>query len=409
RLAERPRVERAFGAAREAEAKYRRLREQAEARKRLSERIAQIDERLTHERGHLKGELNTIRTQLSEAASSAVPIEALREEEERLAAAVAEVEGWQRDQEAVREEGMGVKEQLAAGEAERVRLREEIAALEAKRARVRTTEDEACPTCGTPLTEDHRRHVEATYDRELAALRATLDEHEARFRALEAARDDLRRRLLDLRARVEQTNGVAVKLVQVREKLARHDEDQAERERRRARAEHLERLLEAEAFLPELRAERTDCQDRLDAEPFDEAELEAAQAEIARLPLLREQMEELDRLAAGRDALAHQARQHEAEIARLRADLDAGPTLAPLQRQIESLTAQLERIGYDGQRHDAVLRELDGLAEAPHDFTRLMEAQRNLADWVRRRADHEAEQAALAEEEGRLRQALTQA
>src|SRR5690606_26309210 len=179
--------------------------------------------------------------------------------------------GWQRDREAVVEEGNGVKERLAAAAADRARLEEAAADLEARRARLRSTDAEACPTCGTALTEAHRRHVEATYDEEQARLRAQEDALAARVRDLEAERQRLRDRFTALRTRIESANGVATRLAQVRARLDRHAEDEAALERRAARADEVERLLREETFEPELRAERTELQDRLDAEPFDEA------------------------------------------------------------------------------------------------------------------------------------------
>ncbi|MDX1420817.1 MAG: SMC family ATPase, partial [Rubricoccaceae bacterium] len=409
RLQERPRLLDRLKRAEAAADEYERLQAVEAERTAVQQRISHLDTRLSHARGHLKGELNTLRTQLAEARAATATVDALREEERTLDASAAQVQAWQRDQEEVREEGVAVKASLAAAEAERQRLEGALAELDERRSRLRSTDAEACPTCGTSLTAEHRRFVEGTYAKEETALREQAAALDRRIRALEAERDGLRQRFLALRQRIEETNGVAARLVQVRERIGRLADEQAAHERRRAHADEVERLLREETFEPEARAQRTALQEQLDATPFDEERYAAVRAEAAGLSALRERRDELDTIASRRDDLSRRIQRQEAEAARLRADLDAGTTLAPIREQLDALTQRRDGLGYDGGRHEAVTRELTALAEAPKQFTRLMEAQRNLTEWVQRRAGLAEEEAALRDETAKQEAALRDA
>ncbi|NNF58724.1 MAG: SMC family ATPase, partial [Rhodothermaceae bacterium] len=257
------------------------------------------------------------------------------------------------------------------------------------------------------LTEAHRRTVEASYDAELARLREQVEAQEVRRQDLITRRDALRQEYLALKNRITAKNGAVTDLARVRQRLDQLGTEQAVLAARREKAEHLQAQLDAEAFQPERQAERTQLQDQLDAEPFDEAHFEAVKTEAARLGDRSARLSDLEALAERRDTLARTIGQREGEQVRLRADLEQGTTLGPIRQKLEVLQHQLAAVGYDGARHEAVRRQLSALKEAPQAFMRLMEAQRNLTAWTRRREALVTERQGLAAEEAEHQEKLT--
>jgi len=409
RLVERPAAEQKLAKAHAAQQAFEELRERRDQRQRIDERITAIDKQLAGERGALQAQISELRKQLQETEAQTEALPSLREQAAGLRERVAAVKELEAEQSDVREEGSGVKAELEGLARERERLVKEVEAVDAKVAGLRQLETEACPTCGTPLTDDHRRTVEETY----AAERAALEDRIERLDATAAEKQRQRERLLEhyreLAAQIGQTNGVADKLADVQAAVAAAERAQADSASRRERVATLDAQLRTDAFKPELRAERTDLTEKLETLPFDETRFEQVQAEAAQRSRYEDQLRELDELQGRLDTLTRQVEQQEREAAELREGLGAGTVFGALRQQIDTLQQQLDGLGYDAKQHDAVRRELDGLKEAPERFMRLANAERNLTDWTARRVRLADEVEQGKEEAAELRAAIDEA
>jgi exonuclease SbcC len=385
RLVQRPVVERSLEKARAAHREFEALRERRAERQRIDARITAIDKQLANDRGALQATISELKKQLADAQSQAEALPALREQAAGLrerVAAVKEVEASQSD---IREQGSGVKAELEGLARDRERLTKEIETVDAKVAGLRELETEACPTCGTKLTAEHRRTVEQTYADERAALTDRIAALDAAAAEKQREREQLLVRYRDLAGRIATANGVADQLADVQAAVSAAQRAQADSAERRERIASLDRQLRTDAFKPELRAERTTLTERLETLPFDEERFEQVQADAAQRGRWEEQLRELDELQGRLDTLGRQIEQQQREAADLREGLGAGTVFAALQQHIDALQRQLDSLGYDGARHEAVRRELDGLKEAPEHFMQLANAERNLTDWSARR------------------------
>lgn len=409
RLVERPATERKLEAARAAEAEFRALRERRDERARLEVRLTALEKQLASEHGALQAQVAELSRQVREAEAQTEALPALQAQAAALQEQAAAVQTLSDQQGEIKEQGSGLGAEITGLEREIERLRREIAGTEEKVARLGALETEACPTCGTRLTDEHRRTVERTYEEERAALEAEVERVEAQKAEKERAVEALRGRYRALAAEIGRHNGVAQKLADVQGRLAAVAAAAEALGERRARHADLARQLRDDAFRPDLRAERTTLTEKLRDLPFDPERFEAVQAEAAQRERYEAQLRDLDEEQGKKETLARQIEQQAREAADLRDGLASGAALGPIRRQIEALQQQLATVGYDGARHEAVRRELAALRDAPERFMRLANAERNLTDWTARRARLADELAQCDEERAALDASLAEA
>ena len=386
KLVERPAVERRLAEAVAAQREFEHLRARRDERLRLDARVTAIEKQLAGERGALQATIGELRQRVRDAEAEAASLPELRVQEAGLRERVAAVRTVEQEQAEVREQGSGAGAEVAALERELERLRREMQAIDEKAARLQALETEACPTCGTPLTDEHRRTVEQTYAEERAALDAEVARVEGQCAERRERVEALRGRYRALAARIGEQNGVADELAGVQARVAAVEAAQAAVAAHHTRIDDLDRQLREDAFRPDLRAERTELADTLRELPFDPERFEAVQAQAAQRARYEDVLRDLDEEQGKKETLARQIEQQTREAAGLREGLAAGTAFGPLQQQIEALRQQLATVGYDGAKHDAVRREVEALKDAPERFMRLANAERNLTDWTARRS-----------------------
>ena len=358
------------------------------------------DKRLAGLRGALQGkqiELAAQVEQLTAATAVADPAEQARLE--RLAArAAAATETLDR----VRDEGTALSAEAAALGATLARLDEDAATLRDRQARIGDLQDEACPTCGTDLTDDHRAHVAETVARDLAAVAV-------RAAAVTAARDAASARLAALRAdfarlRADAEAGRAAgdALATLRERERQRGEDAARLLVARSDLARVAADLTAETFGADLRAQRAEAERTLDANPFDAARFDA----VARDASLRDHharaLREIDVAAARRDERIAEGKKKAAEVAARRAALDAGEPARDARDALAAVEVQTAASGYDAAEHERVSAEMTRLGDAPARLARLLDVRRSVAEWAERRVALAAEALGLDTETARL-------
>ena len=404
RLAERPRIEAKLRAATEAAAELSKLEIVRAKRTAARERIENLDKRLAADKGALEGkhaavveEGTRLKTELAEA--QAVDVAALDKTIAAGGAAVA-----RRDR--LREEGVELSASVKALDTRLDGLDRERAAVVEKARRIEAADDDACPTCGTPLTDDHRAEVAATYATEIASLDAQRVEAERARTEAAARRDALREEYA--RLQVAEAAGQAA----VRERAAASDraERRAAAEVRlgalREEARRLGRQIDDGTFSADLRAERATQTDVLDAHPFDEARYDALRQDAGLKDHWASELRQVEvtteRLQQTRAEAVHKG----ADLDSLRERLASGAHGAELRRKVEALDAQAAQVGYDPAEHEVVSRDLEGLAEAPTRLSRLLDARRTRADLAERLAASAQERRDLAAESDSKKAAL---
>ncbi|MEM6289057.1 MAG: SMC family ATPase [Bacteroidota bacterium] len=404
RLGERPQVERTLAAATEAAGEVAALAEVRTKREAMRSRIEAIDKQLASEKGVLEGQLGGVTKEGKRLAAELA--EAATADTEALAVRVAEAEEAAAKRDALREEGVELSASVKTLEGHIATIAKDREAVLDKRRRLDDATDEACPTCGTPLTDAHRAEVAATYAAEIESLdhRQATDE-----RALAEAvrrRDELRAEYARLKAIEASGTEAARALDTARAAAERRAEADARLAALRTEARALQRTLAEETFAQERRAERTTLADQLESTPFDEARFDALRKDAALRDHWAGELRKLDTLAESLDQRRTERTRKAADLNGLRERLASGAHSADTQAKIDSLDAQTRTLGFDPAEHETVGRDLEALAEGPASLARLLDARRGRADLAERLAASGEERRALAADAEAKRTAL---
>ncbi len=411
RLEGRPRVEASLKAATEAATELKTLEAVRATRAEATARIEAIDKRLASERGTLEGKRLNVMEEGKRLAAEVAEPEA--HDLDALAAAVAEGEAAASRLEALREEGVELSATVKTLEARIETAQAQRTTVAGRRTRILQSQDDACPTCGTPLTDAHRQEVAQTYAQELGELDAAVAAATTDRDAAQARRDALRTDYARLKASADAGAAAAQQLATARDRLQRRTQSEARLNELREEARRLKRQLADEAFGQALRAERAELADVLDANPLDEAHLDAVRRDAGLRDHWASELRDLDRAAERLAQTAAEAKRKETDLAERQQALDAGAHGAPFRAKLDALDQQAARLGYDPQEHEAVSRDLDALSDAPARLSRLLDARRSRADLAERLAgmaddrralvaDRESKAEALAALTGRL-------
>jgi len=364
----------------------RRHRQAAEAR------LHDLDKRIANARGALRGQLDALRAErarLAEALASSAgdaDSDALAARVERGRAAEVEIE-------TVRDAGTDLAARVQALDAALARADDERAALAERRARLDAATDEACPTCGTPLTDAHRAEVGRTYDRESAALDRRAAADRAERGRLDAERRALRQRFVALQATVADGRAAADALAAVAQQTAQRDEMRARLAAVERDGKALRARLEADDIDAALLAERAAVEDDLAAHPFDEARYAALRTTADGRVRLARELADLDGLAETLAQNRASAERQRADVAARRAALTAGEPSRAARTKLDAVAAQIAAVGYDAARHERVSADLNRLADAPAALAALLTARRSVAEWSERRTALRAQRA----------------
>ena len=382
-LAGRGRVEASLREARAAAEEATALGAVRAKREAARQRIDAVDKQLAADRGALVGQQAEVVKEGKRLKAELAAYEA--PDRPALDAAVARGGAARDELEATRERGVELAATVQALDARLEALAADRARVADRRRRIAESDEDACPTCGTPLTDAHRADVAADYDREIAALDRQAAEARAGRQAAAEGRDALRADFGRLRAEVEAGEEAGKALAAAAAQAERHAQGQGRLAALRAEAVELKRTIDAEAFRPELRAERAEQTDVLEAHAFDEARYDAVRQAAGLADHWASELRALDQTAehvrgakAGRD-------KKEAELAALRDRLHAGVG-RPTREKIGALEAQVASVGYDAALHESVGRDLDRLSDAPRRLSALLEARRRRAEWAERAA-----------------------
>lgn len=252
-------------------------------------------------------------------------------------------------------------------EGEQPRLRREMDKLQERIQKLEEEAAGACPLCGQPLTEEHRREV-------LAGIRVEGSQKGEHFR--------------QNKMQIEALRGEVAELEQAIKDAGRLEREQQSQQQRRATAQA--RLEEIERALAEWQDGGPERLATLEQKLGDDEALQARQAEVERLArqveekkgLAQRQQEQQKQLSAAearlaeiRRAVAEWEEKGEEALVSIRAKL-ADEDLAPeAQEALAELDRQLATLSYDESAHQAARQTRNSLQEAPDRFQQLKQAE----------------------------------
>jgi exonuclease SbcC len=401
---------------RKVQAARQRLQEQKRLRSRrdqLEERKAEAREAIVGTRQQLRGEIETLQAQIEQEQEALEHKEALEERIENLQAKKETREALTDRMEEVERKGKTlsqvVQEQVGELDAWQNERAKEVEELD----RFRAADGDVCPTCGTELTDEHRREVETSLQSHIEQLDTTIEEAQDRLAEKKEARAELRQTYRHLREKREQLDGIDEALATAREQRRALKETAESLAAHRENVDELTRRLESGHFAESARRRWQACQQRLAALQFDADAFEALQNRAAQLDRYADRLAEIEEAATRREELTRKIEEHGEEIEELRTALDEETVAEDLRVEIEALREQLDEIDFDPDRLQEVRERIQELSDAPDRHNALKNAQQNRDEWREQRArvqdrlaEAKAEKADLEEQRAELESAL---
>jgi exonuclease SbcC len=353
-----------------------------ERRGELEAEIEKAERELIREKEALLGRIRALEADAAATAERAATLDALRKEETELCEAEEKRQSLQKELEQVRAKGQALAERIREREGQIAAHEKAVEELEETLARITSLEEEACPTCGTALTPEHRARVEARFREDVAEKRRAVAEARARVAEEERERQELRAVYAETNERLRALASVPERLSVVRQKIRDAEERRDALEAKRKDLERLRARLAAERFGEETRARMAGLRKALDELPFDEAAYEALKKQAAQVDRYDDQMKHLEEVAGRKRQLEKSIARKASELERLRKILDDGSAFAEIRKQLQALEKQLRDVGFDGGRLEAVRQALREIGEAGERMKELMHARDNRDAWV---------------------------
>jgi exonuclease SbcC len=328
--------------------------------------IAQEKARLEQELRHAQGRLEEARRRAEEAPSLEEALRRLEEQETALAARESALQTRQREVDALREEA-------SAHEARARGLRREIEALRQRLEMLQAQPEPVCPLCNTPLGPEGKAHLEGEMADQATTLRR---EHDAAVAAAQQARQRAQGMAREVEARSREVEQERRALIAQKARTAQALEE-ARRAARQAgewaeRVREVGETLAREAFALREREALDQARRALQGLGYDPQAHQAlrqavkgAQPFVVQYELLERARQDLPRLerewqALGRDAerCLQEARQAREEAERLQQAVRSLPALQQALREKEALLAER------GREWDRLQQEIGGLRRA---------------------------------------------
>ena len=382
--------------------RVRRRREQLEQRK------AEAREAIVGARQQLRGEIETLQTQIEDEAETL-------EQKEQLDTRIEELQS-KRDRRATLEERMEEVEQK--GKALSQAVQEQAGQLEALRderareadelRRFQEADGDVCPTCGTELTDAHREEAEATLRSHIDDLDTAIESAQAQLAKEKERRADLRQTYRQLREKQEALSDVGEALATVREQRRTLEDLEDTLTEHRERAEHLTQQLQEGRYAESARRQWQACRQRLAALAVDDEAFEALQNRAAQFDRYADRLADIESAAARREELTRTLEEHQEEIERLRTALDENRVAEDLREEAEALRAEIEELDFSPDRFQEVRERLQDLSDVPDRHTALSNAQQNRDEWQEQRARVRDRRDAAEEEKEGLEERLAE-
>ncbi|MFB6098518.1 MAG: AAA family ATPase [Salinibacter sp.] len=370
-------------AARQQVAERKRIRRR---RERLEERRAEVREAIVGARRQIRGEIETLNEQIEkeeEALEKKVEIE---ERIEELEAKKDTRDALDDRLKEIEKKGTSVSQTLQERAGQIEAWRDEREREEKELQRFREADGEVCPTCGTELTEDHRREVVTTLQSRIEQLESRIDEEQEQLAAKKSRRAELRQTYRRLREKRQTLEGVAEALATAREQRRALKETTESLAAHREKVEGLTRRLNQGTYARDARRQWQACQQQLAALSVDDDEYEALQNRAAQFDRHVDDLREIEEAGNRKDELQRKIEARTEKIDALQTALEEGTVAEDLQEEIGALRQRLEGLEFDPERFREIRGRLRELGDVPGRHNDLVNARQNRDDWQDQRA-----------------------
>ena len=321
----------------------------------------------------LRGQRELRQQELARLQEEARRIENVRLERERVQANLEQARGkLDRLEEQLstlaqkQERAVVARAELDALKAEQPRLRETMDKLHERLQKLQDETGGACPVCGQPLSDEHRREVLAEVEEEgkeaadhYRANKDKIETLEAEIAALTPQLQDSSRLERERKAQQQRQATAEARLQEIDRAIAQWEENDP------GRLAALQEELADKTALEEIEARVEELEGALKAKGELEKEQENGRRQISEAEA---RLQEIAR------AVVEWEEEGEGELAAVTSRLEEGELAPEAQAELSQLDKAIEAVGYDEEAHAAARKARDDLAEAPARFQELQQA-----------------------------------
>lgn len=381
KLSQQAVVKEKYEAAQAAQQTLETLTQKRERRAQFDKQLADVQQQIVGRREALRGKLNEVTQQIEAREKALGEQDDLADTIEALEEKVARRTALKEERDAISQRGKALSNELSEQAGQLEARRTELEKQQADFERFRRADDGVCPTCGTELTDQHRREVVTSYEDAIAALEQEISNIEDTIDEQKEKREGLRSEYKSIQQQLDELTGVAETLATAREQRRTRTKEQEALENQKKQAATVTSALKNERFAIPLRKRRQALRQQRAAYRVDEQRFETIRTRATQLDRFEERLRELEEYAGRKEQLEASIQKNEREAEALRQQLDDGRAFGTLKRELEQLNEQLAQVDFDPERFDDVRAALRNLSDAGSKMKDLVNAQQNREDW----------------------------
>ena len=378
-------VEAQLKSAREAAERVAADRKLSEQKKQLLDQRQRLELQIAGEKEKLQAEKDRLQKSLEESRQAVNNLNQLTSRKKELETQMAESEKALVDAERLIGEGTAIAEAIKQKEGVYEAAQSERDKLQTQLDRIEATDQSVCPTCGTELTETHRQEVKQRYLEDLEALALRLNAVQEEIKAGQSNRDTLRSAYRDAKKKADSGSTIASALARVSEQLTGLEKIENEKQAFAQRIHAIAEMLKAETYGSEFRDTLKPVIEQLAGLSYDDEKARANAFEAAQCERYEEKLRQILLRETKTEQYQSTIESLKQQIGTLRNELDTGNPFKELQKLIGDLDKKIADVGFDHVRFEAVRVRLKELAAANEQMRDLVHAEKNLAEWQKRR------------------------
>ena len=382
----------------EAKEELARLQEVRERRSELEEKQSHLEEAILSQREALTGKVEALQEDIEDAEAKLPSLVELQDRRKELEADCERLRERREKRDETKKRGQEHGQAIREQEGQLQTYQQDLEQRRAQLKAIQQVDEDACPTCGSPLTPEHRQQAIDNFEEGIVAVKKKIEGAESRLACHQEKRDELRKSYRRLMEDIEELDGAGEALAKVREQLRAAREAHEEVQNRKQRLGALQERIETKAFAGQARAQWKQVRQKLTALSFDEEAYERVQNAAAQVERYEERWKEMQKARQRKAQLEASVEEKEAKYESLDEQLETGAAFAGLQEEIDDLEARRQETDYDPERLQWVRQELKELEGAPKQLHELNRARENRSAWQEQLQNIEARAEDVADE-----------
>ena len=348
----------------------------------LNEEVKKIENKILGKQKHLKGTLEVIQEQLARLENKEQVIVSLKKELEKLKADGTALENTRDHLEKITAQGQAVGDEIGQLEVGVKGCRSEKEKIELRVEQLLTQEGGRCPTCGNSLGKDQLDQLIESLNGDLIKLVEEEKRAMTLLKEKESQRNTLRKEFKSSSSRMNHLIESTNKELQLKERLLKNEDDQAQYLSLIERERELTHQLKPDNFA----IQENESLDKLKKEVanlrIDESTVGHFRFKAAQIDRYKEKLRVISFAEGKKENLGNQVRQLKDNVVELRNQLDSGAAFSKLKEEIGGIEEKMRRSNFDPERYEFVRNWLKKGRAIPDKMKDLSNAEKNQSEWL---------------------------